>query len=1004
MDVATRVRLLALAGIEVRATTAEAGGGGGKTAHEPAGSPKGGQFTSRPGGGGAKTTRRPQRTAAAVPQNVPRAPATPRLVKQGDSGEDVRYAQYAMSLLGFKVAQDGRFGPETAAAVEQIQQRLGVKHPNGHITPALLHKMQDAVRLSPCVGGQRDLAFDAQWEQRDDGLEDGDLDFDEIAEAILDALDGFERSAAGDWAERAAHDVSGELRIPHGKGGGRWTKSPITSAIARALEEWAKGNGPDDPFNVDGKPIDREPLRKAAVARGITLKRGASRDDIVAALKADVTVKVRDAKAAKSPDAGKPVRFTLKGKDHRNLDVGVFTENGKVSLYEVSDSGQRRRRVAVADDLAGLEKWANDHGETQLADWARKERGGAAAPSPAGHGWLADQNRRRDDLRRLVAQGGDEKRLPGGHNADVQLVTTAAGAQYVHKGKVGNRGAGVAEDAEELGALVAQAAGARSPTVVRAPDGTLYEEYVPGRTGYAFTGPDSLKVPQEILDSEQGRRQGLADVIMGISDRSNPGNWLMTDNGDLVGIDHGTAFLHADAPTGNPFTRHLVDRNGSYKANGLSRAELAPVRQRMEELRPEFERLGRLDWWQQSMDRLGEVERHAKAPDVPAKATKAAKKAAPAVPSTTPDLAHLRTLDRETARDQLDLLKVDELKPLLREQGLPVSGKKRELVDRLVESIHGGGAAGVKPTTQASVRDNLRRYSQSDLMKLASSLDIELQQAIKRPGAVLTAKDLRPTMDNPAPFGYRLRTRDELAREIAKAAGSDPKIQAKVESHLETLTPLPARVKPTGPGAVRQGKYDNPAVPARAGTSDSPIRWADGTDPGWDEARTKRARSALRAYGQASFEINESLRGKPVEEPIFPREQTAAHIAAIDDLMAASKTTAPMEQWRGLRDARGMFGDKLDGDLTGMEWKEDAFVSTSSDMRVSQYFATFGGDGMLMRVQVPTGTGAAQVKDSRGEAEALLQRGMKLRIVADHGVQPGWGYRLVDVEVVPNGT
>jgi hypothetical protein len=165
-DATTSARQLALAGIEVRATQADAGGGGGKTAHEPAGSPKGGQFASRPGSGSKSTTHpRPKKAAApphSAPQSVPKAPAKPRLVREGDSGEDVRYAQYAMSLLGFKVAQDGRFGPDTAAAVKQMQQRLGVKHPNGHVTPTLLRKMQDAVRLSPCVGqGQRDLSFEA---------------------------------------------------------------------------------------------------------------------------------------------------------------------------------------------------------------------------------------------------------------------------------------------------------------------------------------------------------------------------------------------------------------------------------------------------------------------------------------------------------------------------------------------------------------------------------------------------------------------------------------------------------------------------------------------------------------------------------------------------------------------------------------------------------------------------------------------------------------------------
>lgn len=288
-------------------------------------------------------------------------------------------------------------------------------------------------------------------------------------------------------------------------------------------------------------------------------------------------------------------------------------------------------------------------------------------------------------------------------------------------------------------------------------------------------------------------------------------------------------------------------------------------------------------------------------------------------------------------------------------------------------------------------------------MPIASLAGVELKQPLtRRTGGVVSAKDFEPNPDRPdAPFGERLRTRDELAREIAKAAEADPSVMAAVQTALADMPPPRPKRAATKPGAVRQGKFDNPAVPARAGTFDSPIRWAEGADPGWDESRTKRAQRALRAYGTASFEINASLRGEPVETPVFPPEQTAGHIEAIDDLMAASRTTEPMEQWRGLRFARQMFGDRLDGDLTGMEWSEGAYVSTSSDMGVSQHFATHGQGGMLMRVLVPEGVGAAQVKDSRGEAEALLERGLRLRIVADHGWQPGWGYRLVDVEVVP---
>jgi hypothetical protein len=400
MDVASRARELALLGIEVRATQSEntGTGGGYQPPHVPAGSSKGGQFgttagtsTTQPGyksilppdsayssGSGKK------KAAAPVPSGTPQPPAEPRTMKAGDSGEDVRYAQYAMNLLGFKVPQDGQYGPETEAAVKQMQERLGVKKPNGHLSPSMLHKMQDAVRLSPCVGaGQRDLAFEAQWEQRDsDEAEDDEPD--ETAQAILDAIDEVvQRSAGADWDERA-HDVSKELRIPgHHEGGGRWTAGGITKAIAKALEDWSRGDGPDDPFTLDGKPIDREPLRKAAVARGITLKRGAPREDIVKALLDDVRAGVA-AKKAQSP------RLPGVGKDHRRFtiqhagtatDVGIFgnPSTGKLSLYRESDTGKRTgRAIKSFDDMGALEAWARDNGHTELADYAKAEQAKAA--------------------------------------------------------------------------------------------------------------------------------------------------------------------------------------------------------------------------------------------------------------------------------------------------------------------------------------------------------------------------------------------------------------------------------------------------------------------------------------------------------------------------------------------------------------------------------------------------------------------------------------------------
>ena len=673
------------------------------------------------------------------------------------------------------------------------------------------------VRLSPSM---------AQWEQREDGFEDGDLNFDETAEAVLDALDEFERSARGDWAERA-HDVSKELRIPSGKGGGRWTKNPITSAIAKALEEWGKGDGPDDPFVLEGKPIDREPLRKAAVARGITLKRGASRDDIVAALKADVGGKVRAAKAA-NPDAGKPVRFTLTGgsvdpakvrevevensiraayrdlqrrpgdwvpiadlrelvaEEHnirtaefdmaltrmavqpgqhvipwdntkaltprdraasvriggqethavrledpsprpvpkpdsklRNLDVGVYNEGGKVSLWEVSDSGERRRRVALVGDLAGLEKWANDNGESQLADWARKEQGGAEAPKapdvPAKATPAAPRKGR-------AATAAVPYKFTGVTTANAEMFPDRAERVAVFDAFHGYKGIG-------------------SSRINKA----LREGRVDGRV--------------ELMDKAFASSHLTSDVVV---HRGSSGAEFGPDSlsGDLTGKEWTDLAFVSTSPEPTHTKRRKVMARITAPAGTPAVALRAPNRINTPESEILLDRGLR---YRVTADRGVDAEgvRHIDVevvphdtPDVPTKATPAAKKAAPAAPSTV-DLAHLRTLDREVARDELDLRKVDELKALLREQKLPVSGRKRELVDRLVEHTHGGDSATPPKAPAESAADIL------------ASLPADLTPAQKR--ARLRSKGIpKDQIDALVPLPPRKRAGSAArARELA---------------------------------------------------------------------------------------------------------------------------------------------------------------------------------------------------------------------------------------------
>jgi len=331
-------RDLELAGIEVRATQSQNTGTGGGYAppHVPAGSSKGGQFGTTAGtptaGSGSGIGSMPQSTyksgggkaksKASAPAGTPQPPTTSRTMKVGDSGEDVRYAQYAMNLLGFKVAQDGQYGPETEAAVKQMQERLGVAKPNGHLSPSMLHKMQDAVRLSPCIGaGQRDLEFEAEWEARD--VEDVDDDVpDEDTEALIAALGEFIGADERSFSE-ALHP-----RNPKGSvGGGRFRS--IVDRVVDALDSWKKGDGPDDPL----KDFNRDQLLKAAKAHGHTFRRGASIEEIKAQILDDVRNGTKAAKAEAPNLPGAP-------KDHRRFTIqlgGTPAAEGKPTKVSMRD-------------------------------------------------------------------------------------------------------------------------------------------------------------------------------------------------------------------------------------------------------------------------------------------------------------------------------------------------------------------------------------------------------------------------------------------------------------------------------------------------------------------------------------------------------------------------------------------------------------------------------------------------------------------------------------------
>jgi hypothetical protein len=86
--------------------------------------------------------------------------------------------------------------------------------------------------------------------------------------------------------------------------------------------------------------------------------------------------------------------------------------------------------------------------------------------------------------------------------------------------------------------------------------------------------------------------------------------------------------------------------------------------------------------------------------------------------------------------------------------------------------------------------------------------------------------------------------------------------------------------------------------------------------------------------------------------------------------------------------------------MTGVEWRETAYMSVSASARTGALFAGRpGAQGVLMRILVPPGTHGVQLSGASVESEILLERGLRLRVVRDHGVSPD-GPRVLDVEVV----
>lgn len=211
-----------------------------------------------------------------------------------------------------------------------------------------------------------------------------------------------------------------------------------------------------------------------------------------------------------------------------------------------------------------------------------------------------------------------EKPLVGGAMGDTKLAVfkdgTKAVVKFAARDAWGHDPVDQA-DAEQLAALLGRSFGAPVPPVFRRDGKTIIMGWVEGTEppGGGWQPPSPT-----ILDTDGARRLGLLDLMINQTDRHGK-NWLIDADGNPVGIDHGLTFTELRAPGHPPtfhhegFTRPFMSQGATLRwiDNDLTQADIAHVRAQIEALRPDFERLGRLDWHSFALKRLDAIGAHA---------------------------------------------------------------------------------------------------------------------------------------------------------------------------------------------------------------------------------------------------------------------------------------------------------------------------------------------------------------------------------------------------------
>lgn len=164
---------------------------------------------------------------------------------------------------------------------------------------------------------------------------------------------------------------------------------------------------------------------------------------------------------------------------------------------------------------------------------------------------------------------------------------------------------------------------------------------------------------------------------------------------------------------------------------------------------------------------------------------------------------------------------------------------------------------------------------------------------------------------------------------------------------------------------------------------------------GMTDAEWRQGQVALREYRGIGFTgVNTQLRQPGLER--LPHVTT--RIERMDRVMSASPLQADAVLYRGVADIGKVFGPASGGSLAGAQWTEAAYMSASANIRMAHMFAAPGeATAGVMEIRVRRGVQGVELSGASDQAEILLQRGLRPRVVEDRGIIDGMRYIVVEI-------